>query len=141
MDSPVPEGAFFDLFPLSVITTSTLDQLQTLAPDTRVDSRRFRMNATIATNGSGFVVNAWVGRQLAVGDAVKLRVAMPGPRCVMTTLAQANLPKGSSVLKALAQHNRLDIGGGALFPCAGVYGIAEGTGTIRAGDSVKLTGS
>jgi uncharacterized protein YcbX len=71
MTSPVPEGAFFDLFPLSLITSSTLEHLQTLAPETRFDARRFRMNATIATKETGFVENPWIGQRLAIGDAVK----------------------------------------------------------------------
>lgn len=66
----MPEGAFFDLSPVSVITTSTLEQLEWLAPVSRFDSRRFRMNATVATDGPGFVESGWVGRQLVVGDGV-----------------------------------------------------------------------
>ena len=138
MDSPVPEGAFFDLFPLSVITTSTLEQLQWLSPMSQIDARRFRMNATIATEKTGFVENGWLGRQLAIGSEVKLRVTMPDPRCVVTTLAQGDLPKDNDVLKTLAQHNKLDMGGGALFPCAGVYALAEAPGTLRVGDPVTI---
>jgi hypothetical protein len=44
LDSPVPVGSFFDLFPMSVLTTSTLDQLRELRPQSRFDQRRFRMN-------------------------------------------------------------------------------------------------
>jgi len=138
MDSPVPQEAFFDLFPLSLIASSTIDRLNEVAPETQFDARRFRMNMTIATEGDGFVENRWIGRQLTVGDAVALQIAMPDPRCVITTLAQGDLPKDSGVLKALAQHNRLDVGGGALFPCAGVYAVAAATGTVRVGDPVRL---
>jgi len=138
MDSPVPEGAFFDLFPLSLIATSTLERLGELAPQSQFDARRFRMNLTITTESDGFVENGWVGRELAIGDSVMLHVAMPDPRCVMTTLAQGNLPKDSDVLKTLAQHNRLDVGGGARFPCAGAYAVTIVTGTLRVGDPVIL---
>ena len=34
-------------------------------------------------------------------------------------------------------YNRIDVAG-ALYPCAGVYAVAEATGTIRKGDSVSL---
>lgn len=139
VDSPVAVGSFFDLFPLSVITTSTLEQLHTLAPDTRFDPRRFRMNATIATDAAGFLENAWIGKHLSVGDVARLRVVMPDPRCVITTLAQTDLPKDINVLKTLVEHNRLDVGGGTRFPCAGVYAIAEAVGTICVGDSVTIS--
>jgi uncharacterized protein YcbX len=138
IDSPVPEGAFFDLFPLSLIATSTLDHLNRLAAESQFDARRFRMNMTIGTEGGGFIENQWVGRQLSIGDAVQLHIAMPDPRCVMTTLAQGGLPKDSSILKTLAQHNRLDVGGGALFPCAGAYAVPVAVGVVHVGDPVVL---
>ena len=37
----IPTGAFFDVFPVSVLTTSTLDRLHALQPGTRFDERRF----------------------------------------------------------------------------------------------------
>lgn len=40
-------------------------------------------------------------------------------------------------IKALARHNRLDVGG-APYPCAGVYATTESPGTIREGDEVRL---
>jgi hypothetical protein len=53
------------------------------------------------------------------------------------SLAQEDLPKDSRILKALVQHNRVDVAG-TLYPCAGVYAVAEATGTIRSGDRVSL---
>jgi uncharacterized protein len=61
LPSAVPEGSFFDLFPLSVLTTSTLDRLAGLAPQSRFDVRRFRMNVIVDTAVAGFVENDWVG--------------------------------------------------------------------------------
>jgi hypothetical protein len=63
---------------------------------------------------------------------------MPDPRCVMTNLAQKDLPKDSQILKTLAEHNRIDVAGSGLYPCAGVYAVAESTGTIRKGNRVGL---
>src|SRR5881397_1806528 len=137
LPSAVPEGSFFDLFPLSVLTTSSLDQLNGLEPESRFDARRFRMNVIVDTPAGGFVENEWVGRTLAIGDDVQLSVALPDPRCVMPSLAQEDLPKDHQILKALARHNRIDVAG-ALYPCAGVYAVAEATSTIRKGDRVRL---
>ena len=63
LPSAVPENSFFDLFPLSVLTTSTLDQLNELEPQSRFDVRRFRMNMIVDTPARGFVENEWVGRR------------------------------------------------------------------------------
>jgi uncharacterized protein YcbX len=135
--SPVPVGSFLDLFPVSVLTTSTLAQLQALRPESQFDERRFRMNLIVDTPENGFVENEWTGRSLQIGDAVRLTVFLPDPRCVMTTLPQGDLPKDTEILRTLVRHNRLDVAGG-LYPCAGVYAVVETTGTTRAGDPVAL---
>jgi uncharacterized protein YcbX len=137
LPSAVPAGSFFDLFPLSVLTTSTLDHLNRLEPGSRFDARRFRMNVIVDTATPGFVENGWVARTLGLGADVRLNVAIPDPRCVMPTLAQEDLPADKQIIKALVQHNRIDVAGG-LYPCAGVYAVAESTGTIRLGDRVSL---
>ena len=137
MDSAVPVGSFKDAFPLSVITTSTLDRMQELCPESMVDVSRFRMNMILNTNDFGFLENNWIGRNVSIGDTVKVQVAMNDPRCVMITLSQDDIPKDSSILKALVQHNRIDIGEGK-FPCAGVYAVSTTGGSVKVGDPVIL---
>jgi uncharacterized protein len=137
LPSAVPEDSFFDLFPLSVLTTSSLDQLGELEPHSRFDARRFRMNVIVDTPGSGFVENDWLGRTLAIGEEVQVGVSLPDPRCVMPSLEQEDLPRDPRILKALAQHNRIDVAG-SLYPCAGVYAVAQATGTIHKADRVSL---
>jgi MOSC domain-containing protein len=138
LPSAVPVGAFFDLFPVSVLTTSTLDRLNELRPESRFDERRFRMNIIVSTGDTGFVENGWISRELQIGDAVRLGVAIADPRCVMTTLAQDELPKDTEVLRTLARQNRVEVAGG-LYPCAGVYATVASAGTLREGDGVSLT--
>lgn len=138
LPSAVPEGSFLDLFPCGVLSTSTLQRLSELAPDSRFDARRFRMNVIVRTATPGFVENAWPGHTLTIGDEAQLSVALPNPRCVMPSLAQEDLPRDPQVLKTLAQHNRIDVAG-ALYPCAGVYAVATVTGAIHKNDRVNLT--
>ncbi len=138
LPSPVPAGAFFDLFPVSVLTTSTLDHLGALAPATRFDVRRFRMNVIVRTEGDDFVENGWLGRNVRLGDELETAVFLPDPRCVMTTLEQDDLPRDRDVLGTLVQQNRLDIGGGSRFPCAGVYAVVTSPGSVQRGDKVEL---
>lgn len=119
-----------------MLTLSTLEQLREFEPQSRFDARRFRMNVIVDTPERGFVENQWVGHTLAIGDAVRISVALPDPRCVMPSLAQEDLPRDRGILKALAEHNRIDVAG-SRYPCAGVYAVAEG-GTIRVDDRVSL---
>lgn len=138
LPSAVPEGSFFDLFPLSVLTTATLERLSELEPESDFDLRRFRMNVIVDTPANGgFVENDWVGRALAIGDQVRVGVALPDPRCCMPSLAQDGIERDPKILKALAKHNRIDVAG-SLYPCAGVYAVAHATGTIRKDDRVSL---
>jgi len=136
--SPVPVGAFFDLFPVSVLTTSTLEQLNELRPQSRFDQRRFRMNVIVRTKEPGFLENDWVSHELGMGSAVRLIVALRDPRCVMTTLAQDDLPEDTDILRTLIRHNRIQVGDSGQFPCAGVYAVVATPGMVRTGDRVEL---
>lgn len=136
MPSPLPEGSFLDVFPVSVMTTSALEHLGDLEPRSTFDVRRFRMNVIVDTAADGFVENGWIGGAIDVGERVKLAIPVPDPRCVMTTVAQDDLERDPEVLKALARHNRLDFAGAGLYPCAGVYAVVQSSGTIRTRDTV-----
>ena len=72
----------------------------------RIDVRRFRMNVILKTERPGFVENDWVSHALALGEGVQLNIALLDPRCVMTTLAQDDLPQDTDVLRTLVRHNR-----------------------------------
>src|SRR5437899_11011538 len=72
---------------------------------------------------------ALVGQTLGIGDALRLSVDAPCPRCVMTTLPQADLPKDSGILRSAAQHNRANVG---------VYASVLQAGKVRRGDSIRL---
>jgi uncharacterized protein YcbX len=131
-DFTLPEGTFFDCATVHLLTTATLDRLQELYPQGRFEVRRFRPNIVVELSGTGkknFVENDWVGQMICIGDAVRLNISGPCPRCVMTTLPQGNLPKDPGILRTAARHNSANVG---------VYaGIARG-GTIRRGDAVRI---
>jgi uncharacterized protein YcbX len=131
-------GGFFDLSAIHLVTTNALDAIAQREPGSRFDVRRFRPNIVVRVDAEeGFVENDWGGKQLRVGEAA-IVVAIPTPRCVMTTLANDDLPKDAGVLKALADHNRVTVGTMGSFPCIGVNAsVAEG-GTIHVGDKVAL---
>jgi uncharacterized protein YcbX len=140
-----PPGTFFDYGVVHIVTTATLDRLGELYPAGRFDPRRFRPNVLVdAANGdAGFVENAWIGRTVAIGDDVRIRVTDPCPRCVMTTLAQEDLPADPGILRTAARHNRM-VGGegrgpdGVYAASIGVYGAVARGGIVRRGNPVRV---
>jgi uncharacterized protein YcbX len=132
-------GAFFDAAPIHLLTTATLDRLAELYPAGRFDVRRFRPNLVVDTEpaAAGFVEDGWVDRRLLVGDS-QLAVTHPVPRCVMTTLAQEDLPEDPGILRATAKYNRIRVPGHGKAACAGVYASVALAGTIGLGDQVSV---
>lgn len=130
-DEAMPEGTFFDLATVHVLTTATLDRLRELYPEGRFEVRRFRPNIVvqISDGQSGFVENEWIGKTLAIGDQVRLEVTGPCPRCVMTTLPQGDLPKDPGILRTAAKHNEVHVG---------VYASVLHGGRIRRRDQVRV---
>ena len=131
LDFDLAAGSFFDCAPVHLLTTASLDTLRMLYPAGRFEPRRFRPNIIVATGPdvSGFAENDWVGRDVAIGDSVVLRVFMATGRCVMTTLPQADLPKDSGILRTAARHNNAEVG---------VYAEVLTGGSVRRGDAVTV---
>ena len=127
----LPEGTFFDCAVVHLLTTATLDRLRGLYAQRRFEVRRFRPNFVVETvsDEKDFVEDAWIGQVVAIGDSVRLSVTGPCARCVMTTLAQGDLPKDIGILRTAAQHNRTNVG---------VYASVLQDGKVRRGDSVRL---
>ncbi|MGA2585037.1 MAG: MOSC domain-containing protein [Tepidisphaeraceae bacterium] len=129
-DEAMPPGTFFDLAVLHILTTGTLDKLRELYPAGRIEPRRFRPNLIIDTGGQkGFVENGWIGKKLSIGPDVRIEVTGPCPRCVMTTLAQGDLPKDPGVLKTAAKYNEVRVG---------VYASVVQPGMVRIGDRISV---
>jgi len=133
-----PPGSFFDVAPLHVVTTETLARLGELAPDSRFPIERFRPNVVIDGVTEAFAENAWSGSNLRAGDTLTAAVFMPTMRCIMTTLAQGDLPRDNGVLRAAARHNRVDIPGAGTWACVGAYATVTEPGRVTTGDAVSL---
>ena len=130
-DFTLPAGTFFDCATVHLLTTATLDRLHQFYPQGRFEIPRFRPNIVVApaSGEMDFVENAWIGHTLAIGDSVRLRITGPCGRCVMTTLAQGNLPPDPGILRTAAQHNKVNVG---------IYATVERGGSIRRGDAVRV---
>jgi uncharacterized protein YcbX len=130
-DEAMPVETFFDLAMVHILTTATLNELRRCYPEGRVEARRFRPNIVISTDPSiaGFVEEEWIGKVLAIGDEVKFQITGPCPRCVMTTLAQGDLPRDAGILKTALKYNQAHIG---------IYASVLQGGKIRRGDIARL---
>ncbi|MFO0910463.1 MAG: MOSC domain-containing protein [Isosphaeraceae bacterium] len=126
----LPSGTFFDGARLHLLTSASLARLRALAPGSDFAPARFRANFLIQLpdEAEGFVEDGWLGRTLTLGD-VELRIERPTPRCVMTTLAQPDLPKDPAILRTAVQANQSNVG---------VYASVLKPGTVRRGDPVNL---
>jgi uncharacterized protein YcbX len=76
-----------------------------------------------------FVEDSWIGRTLAIGPEVRLKVTGPCGRCVMTTLAQGDLPGDAGILRTAVREHGANVG---------VYAAVLQGGTIRRGDHVTV---
>jgi len=130
-------GTFQDLAPITLLTTASLRAAARAYPSGRWDPRRFRSNLLVEIDGDGFIENDWVGRRLAVGGVV-LEVVAPTPRCIMTTLAQQDLPADPDILRSVARHNRVELKGSGRFACLGVYASVSTPGRVAVDDPVRL---
>jgi hypothetical protein len=130
-DEAMPSGLFFDSAVIHLLTTGTIDRLRELYPQGRFEVRRFRPNIVVATASEerGFIENQWIGHTVALGNEVRIQVTGACPRCVMTTLPQADLPRDPGILRTAAQHNQVQVG---------VYARVTQGGMLRRGDSVRL---
>ena len=123
---------FFDFAALHIVTSATLEHLRSLYPEGDFDARRFRPNIVLDTPGqSGFVEETWIGKTLAIGDDVRVRILMNTHRCAATTLPHHGLPKDNEILRTANKHNAGNVG---------VYATVVETGTVRVGDAAELVG-
>lgn len=118
-----------DSGPVHLITTAGLAWLRAALPDSIIDERRFRPNVVIDTPGVAQVELDWIGRTLAIGDQVRLRVTDRTERCRMVTLQQQKLPYDPHVLGSIIRD--ADAGFGA-------YAEVVTAGTIGRGDCCTL---
>ncbi|HET8673020.1 MAG TPA: MOSC domain-containing protein [Thermoleophilaceae bacterium] len=116
-----------DAAPLHLVTSATLATLAQAAGHP-VEVDRLRPNILVdAGAAEGFAEDAWLGRELLIGDA-RLRVLDRTERCVMPTHAQAGLEPRRRLLKTIGRANEA---------CAGVYLEVLEPGPIRLGDWVR----
>lgn len=116
--------------PIHLLTTASLKAFAAHYPASRFAAERFRPNILLDTGKlEGFVESQWIGRVLAVGESLRLVVKSHCVRCVMTTLAQGDLPQDPAILQVVNETNGTH---------AGIYADVTRPGTPKLGDAVTL---
>jgi len=130
-EEAMPAETFFDVGIVHLLTTTTLDNLSAQYPRGRFETRRFRPNLVIETPPElgVFPEQHWDEKVLTIGSSVKLNITGACFRCVMTTLAQGDLPKDTGILKTAARRNEARVG---------AYASVLQSGMIWRGDAVVL---
>ena len=125
------DDPFFDLGAVHLLTTASLGKLRELYDEGDFDARRFRPNVILelGSGENGFVEDGWIGRTLSLGEEVVLEVTDPVARCVMTTLAQGDLPRDPKIMSTTYAYND---------NCVGIYARVVRGGSVRRGDGVAL---
>ena len=128
-------GTFFDSAHLHLLATGTLDHLGSLiGEDADTSVCRFRPNILVRTGDvadlgdQGWVEDAWMGHQLRIGS-VEVSQIWPTLRCVMTTVAQADVARDLRVLKTIVREHDTDLG---------AFATTSVPGEVRVGDPVVL---
>jgi uncharacterized protein YcbX len=118
---------------VSVVTTSSLDEVAQRVGRQSDDGARFRPTAVIDTGDAlPFVEDSWAGRTLRVGAAV-VRIDGPMPRCAVVNRRPAAGGPDADVLAALSA-DRVQ-GSDIMF---GVHGDVVRPGRVGVGDAAEL---
>ncbi len=125
-----PPGTYFDVFPLMLLSGSSMQEMNRRAPDSVFDTRRFRPNFVLGETDAEipFPEQDWRGRRLRIGEA-EIEITVECPRCVMVTHGFDDLPKDPMIMRALVKET-----GGNL----GVYARVAIPGRVAIGDAVEL---
>ncbi len=125
-------GTFFDAAVVHLLSTATVASLRLATPKSRLEVAWFRPNIVVETadESTGLVENDRVGKAVAIGEEVRRRITGLCPRCIMTTMAQRDLPKNPNVFRTTVQPNSGN---------AGVLASVLHSGRIQRGDAVVAT--
>jgi uncharacterized protein YcbX len=122
------DRGIFDTFPLSLITTQTIDRLSKTV-GMPLDVQRFRPNILVeAEDETPFPEDSWVGSILRIGT-MRMRVDKRDGRCVVITIDPDTTERRPEILHSVARDRQ---------GCLGVYGSTVEPGHFQLNDQVLL---
>jgi len=118
----------FDAFPLSLISTQTIDALgQSIGSKLTVE--RFRPNFLVnAIGNKPYPEDNWIGKTIRIGS-MRMRIDQRDGRCVVTTIDPITSQKNPDVLKHVYTTRE---------GCLGVYASTVSPGVVTVKDDVFL---
>jgi uncharacterized protein YcbX len=126
--APGERVAFADAFPLLLLTTASIDELNRRL-DKPVTVRRFRPNLLVSS-AQPHAEDTWL--RIRIGS-VEMRLAKPCARCAITTVDPDTGIAGKEPLRTLATYRSR---AGKVF--FGQNAIHAGAGTLRVGARVEV---
>ena len=121
-----PDGA------VSIVSDESVDELARHAGADSADARRFRMLVGVS-GGAPHQEDTWVGRDVAIGDAV-VRIHEQVARCAITTKNPDTGERDLDTLRVIRAYRGVR---GTKHLDFGVYGEVVTTGTVRVGDRAE----
>ena len=123
-------GSFFLVSPFHIITTASLDHMQSIHPGPDWNIERFRPNMIVDTSPeiSGLAEQEWLGRSLVIGD-VTVKLTEAAPRCGAVVRKQQGFSEDRTILRSIVRDAGQNLG---------VYGDIVASGAINAGDKIYL---
>jgi len=125
-----PLSAYYDAYPLLIMTTSTMQTLQENLASSVIDIRRFRPSLVIDTGDApGYPEFSWQnGTKFTLGGA-EVQITAPCPRCVMPTREIApDVPADRDILRYIVRE---------LDQNLGVYATVTRGGRFAVGDAFQ----
>lgn len=120
----------YDVSPLHLLTSASVDHLKSLHPAGNPDRRRFRPNIFMDTESdiAGFAELGWIDKPIRLGDLDGTVIA-PTKRCGFTIIAQEGLDNDPEILRNVMKFGSRNMG---------VYCAPIATGLLKVGDAVWL---
>jgi uncharacterized protein YcbX len=132
---PSPDGTFFDLAALHVLTANSLAACAHTYPDGEWDRRRFRANVLVSEHGDEpFPEDAWVGRPVRIGGTT-IDVLMRTVRCAMPLRAQPACGNDGPLARDIELYKAMDA---VHENHLGVYASVREPGPIALGDEIVV---
>lgn len=128
-------GEFYDAYPVSLLSQASIERLGNLAQNgVTLEYRRFRPNFLL-DGCDAHEEDSWLGKELMMGDEVRLRVEMLDPRCAITTLNPDTGERDIDTPRLILSYRSELRNTGA---CLGVYGSVVTPGAVSVGDNVRV---